>query len=206
MVVTKQNRQDFENAKRFFEGFSFTDIKISVESGCFKKADIARIEEGYLEMNFASLKVTFYIPAHATIGSVAEVYDENGDILGAYDFSKKEVTLDEVRDFFGQDAKENVKAVLMHIQNNFLEEWTDFVGSDVLDKNKVIEYIMNNQHEIPEIMDNLSNSLDTDDIPSDVKENIINDWFANSSHSDVIYKVQDEFDLRDFVKDCIDEL
>lgn len=204
MVVTRQNRQDFENAKRFFEGFSFTDIKTSIETGCFKKADIIRIENDSLDMNFQSLALTFYNKESAVIGNVAEVYDENGNILGSYDFSKKEVTIDTVRDFLKES--ENFKNVLIYIKNNFPEEWTDFVSTDVLDKNKVIDYINNNQHEVKEILEGIERYLIASDIPSTMQEKAVKEWFYRAYYSDIISKVQDCCDFRDFVKHCIDEL
>lgn len=71
-------------------------------------------------------------------------------------------------------------------------------------KDKVIKYLCNNREEVKDILETVD--IDTNDVPDNVVVNITDDWFGNAYTSDIISKISSNTDLRDFVKDCIDEL
>ena len=71
-------------------------------------------------------------------------------------------------------------------------------------KDSVVEYLCNNREEVKDILETVD--IDTDDVPDNVTDSITDNWFSNAYTSDIISKIRDNADLRDFVKDCIDEL
>ena len=68
-------------------------------------------------------------------------------------------------------------------------------------KDKVVEYLCSNRNEIEDVLETVD--IDGDDVPNNVADEIVDAWFRDASTSDIIYKVDD---LRDFIKDAIDEL
>ena len=71
-------------------------------------------------------------------------------------------------------------------------------------KDSVVKYLCSNRGEVKDILETVD--IDSDDVPDNVVDSITDNWFSNAYTSDIIYKVRDNADLRDFVKDCIDEL
>lgn len=68
----------------------------------------------------------------------------------------------------------------------------------------VVKYLCANREEVKDILETID--IDSDEVPDNVADSITDNWFSNAYTSDIIYKIRDNADLRDFVKDCIDEL
>lgn len=71
-------------------------------------------------------------------------------------------------------------------------------------RDKVVEYLCNNRDEVKEILETVD--IDTDDVPDSIVDSFVDDWFGDAYTSDIISRISSNTDLRDFVKDCIDEL
>lgn len=71
-------------------------------------------------------------------------------------------------------------------------------------KDKVIEYLCDNRGEVKDILETVD--IETDDVPDNVVDSFVDDWFGNAYTSDIISKVDNNTNLRDFIKDAIDEL
>lgn len=166
IVFTEKNRMDFASAKRFFNGLSFDEIKSSVASGCFKKVDINKVEDNVMDMNFGSLAVTFRNADKAEIDSYAEVYDENGNCLGTYNFDLEE--------------------------NSLPENWESLVTDDML-------HDLLQKRNIQTI-----ECLQLNDIPDEMKEEVVDEWFENAFTSDIADKIEIHSDVRRAIKDLVD--
>lgn len=71
-------------------------------------------------------------------------------------------------------------------------------------KDKVVEYLCDNHNEIKDILETVD--IESEDVPDNVADTFVDDWFSNAYTSDIIEKINSNVDFRDFVKDCIDEL
>lgn len=71
-------------------------------------------------------------------------------------------------------------------------------------KDSVVEYLCNNRNEVKDILETVD--IGSDDVPDNVVDSITDDWFGNAYTSDIISKISSSTDLRDFIKDAIDEL
>lgn len=165
MVITDKNKMDFANAKRFFSGLSFTDIKSSVASGCFIKASINFTENNVMILDFGSLSLTLRNANKAEIDSWAKVYDSDGNCMGTYDFESEVKVLPEgweslVTDDMLHDLlqKRNIQTIeCLQIEDipeemketicqDYKEEYAEEIAKDWIDDNDgyALEYIKEN--------------------------------------------------------------
>lgn len=94
-----------------------------------------------------------------------------------------------------------VKSMRKEVFDYLVEVVKENAELKAVTKDKVIEYLCTNRGEVKDILETVD--IECEDVPDSVADTFIDDWFRNAYNSDIIEKVSD---LRDFVKDCIDEL
>ena len=215
MAITDKMMKDYEIVKGMFCGKSIADIKQTVESGITNLV-IRECTDKEITLHTGTIDMTFQENESGSVlpSTFIETYNENGMWVSTECVNASAINLSErlLSAWLSEekDGVSNVETVLKLISTKHETKWKDYLADNGLNsteqttKENVIKYIENNEHELESILE--SASVDARSLPDNLIEDAVNNWFSDAYTSDIVSKVSDYADLRDFIKDAIDEL